>query len=185
MAEQNCSKYIKKLSVFVLFQTFSIVFAFFFSIYCICIGNVDTLTYFLPLRLAPPFSVATMLGWYSFWLYQFIDIIAFLGGTITAALHFGGYCFYLHALCDHFDYLIRLADDELRQNRRSKPKEEFEWTRSLIARKHLSNAIDHHNTIYELASTDCSHVLLLPSNLKSNPIQSLSISFCFTECLPC
>lgn len=150
MAEQKCYQYINKLWIFVVCESFSIVFTFFFSFYLIWTGNVDTSTYFLPLRLAPPFSTGTLLGWYSFWLYQFLDIVAFLGATIGTALHFGGYCFYLHALCDHFDYLIQSTDDEFAQNQDSRPREESARERSLIARKNLSNAIEQHNTIYEL-----------------------------------
>lgn len=149
IAEQKSYQYIRKLSIFVFFQTFSIVFIFFFSIYLIWIGNVDTSTYFLPLRLAAPFSTDTLLGWYTFWFYQFVDIIAFLGAAIVTALHFGGYCFYLQALCDHFDYLIQSNDNELNQNRGSGPRQVSATRRSSIARKNLSNAIEHHNTIYE------------------------------------
>lgn len=149
MAEQKSYQYIKKLSVFVFFQTFSIVLTFFFSIYYVSIGNVDTSTFFLPLRMTPPFSTDTLLGWYTFWLYQFIDIIAFLGATITAALHFGGYCFYLHALCDHFDYLIETAGYEFLQSPSNGPRKLSTRRRSSIAQKNLGNAIEHHNMIYE------------------------------------
>lgn len=172
LAEQRCYQYINKLYIFVVCESFSIVFTFFFSIYYVLIGNVDTSTYFLPLRLAPPFSTGTLLGWYSFWLYQFFDIIAFLGATIATALHFGGYCFYLHALCDHFDYSIQLIDHEFDQSPDSRPREESAWKRSLSVRKNLSIAIDQHNTIYELV---CCLFTFIVFNFKS--FNSMSIDF--------
>ena len=137
-AERKCRRFTKQMISFVLFQQTSFVFALFFSFYCIYIGNLDTSTYYLPLRLAPPFNIDSLFKWYLFWVVHFFGGVAYLGGTVIVSVYFVCCCFYLEALCDHFDCLIGEVDAELCQNHHE-PN----------ARKLLSNTIDHHNEIYE------------------------------------
>lgn len=133
---------------FGIFQQSSYVFAFFYSIYCICVGNFDTSEYYLPLRLATPFSIDSLLRWYLLWTVQAIGGISYLCGTMVVTSYFVCCYYYLEAFCDHFDYLIESVDAEFGRIGRE-ANEEFNWKNSLNARKLLSNAIDHHIEIYE------------------------------------
>lgn len=147
--EQKCRRFTKQMVAFVLFQQASFVFAFFLSIYYIYVGNFDTSTYFLPLRLASPFKIDSLCRWYLFWAYEFIGGITYLGGTVIVSLYFVCCCFYLHALCDHFDHLIESVDDGFRRYRDEANNRTITSKSSVDARKLLCNTINHHNTIYE------------------------------------
>lgn len=147
--EQKCRQFTKQMISFVLFQQVSFVFAFFYSIYCIHVGNFDTSTYYLPLRLASPFEINSLFKWYLFWVFEFVGGITYLGGTVVVALYFVCCCFYLQALCDHFDCLIEQVDDELSKKLGVPIEPAIACIRSLNARKLLSNTIEHHNKIYE------------------------------------
>lgn len=135
----------KKMTLFVLYQQSAFVFAFFYSIYCIYEGNLDTSTYYLPLRLATPFNIEqSLFGWYLVWALQFMGGITYMF-AIVVTLHSVCCCFYLEALCNHFDLLIESVDAEFCDNQ-GEPNDDFIWKN---ARKLFIDAIDHHNTIYE------------------------------------
>lgn len=137
-AERKCRQFAKPMLAFVLFEKTAYAFALLFSIYCICVGNFDTSTYYLPLRLAPPFSIDSIIGWHLFWAIEFACGVAYLCGTVVVTMSFVCFCFYLEALCDHFESLMESIDAEFCQN-----------SNSLDARKILIKAVDHHNKIYE------------------------------------
>lgn len=146
-AEKKSKQFIEKMAVFVLLQQTSFINALLFSIYCICIGNFDTSTYYLPLRLALPFSIDSMLRWYLFLMLQVSIGFAYVFCAIPVISFFVCCCFYLDAICDHFDYLIALVDAEFGKGGM---KSEDQVTKSsLNARNFLINSIDHHNKIYE------------------------------------
>lgn len=141
----------KKMTLFVLYQQSAFVFAFFYSIYCIYEGNLDTSTYYLPLRLATPFNIEqSLFGWYLVWALQFMGGITYMF-AIVVTLHFVCCCFYLEALCNHFDLLIESVDAEFCDNQ-GEPNDDFIWKN---ARKLFIDAIDHHNTIYEYLFYTC------------------------------
>lgn len=143
--ENKCHNFTEQMTKFVVFQQTSFCLAFFYSIYCICVGNFDTSTYYLPLRIAAPFNIDSLLGWYLFWVLQCITGISYMFSMVAVLLYFVFCCFYLQALCDHFDHLIESIDDQFRKNQ-NKPKGDYA---SKCARKLLSNTINHHNAIYE------------------------------------
>lgn len=150
MAEQKCHKITKQMAAYVLFERSAYISAFFYAIYCNCVGNFDTSTYYLPLRLAPPFNIDSLLGWYPFWALQFMIGVAYLCGTVGVTMYFACCCVYLEALCDHFNHLMESIDAEFQTN----PKEPSEpasvnYQKSLNACGILIDAIEHHNKIYE------------------------------------
>lgn len=138
MAERKCYRIIKRVFPYMLFIQSPYLLAFFISIYCICVGNFDTSTYYLPMKIAQPFSVDSLFGWYTLCAFQFLCVPSYFGGTIIVVAYFACCCIYLEALCDHFDHLIGCVDAEFREN-----------LNSPIARKVLINAIEHHVKIYE------------------------------------
>lgn len=141
--EEKCRQFTTKMLAFVVFQQFPFLIAVAASIYNIHIGNFDTSTYFLPLRVARPFDIDTLPKWYLFNGLQFSFGITYILCVVVVTAYFVCCCFYLQALCDHFNYLIGMVDAEL-QTDRANP-----WASSLKARKLLKNTIDHHNNIYE------------------------------------
>lgn len=143
-----CQRFAEQMLVFVLSQRSVFLFALFFSIYCICVGNFDASTYYLPMRFLPPYHIDTLLGWYPFWALQFICSISYLCGTVVVTMYFVSCCYYLGALCNHFDYHLELVDAEFEKN--SNP---------INARKTLINAIDHHNVIYECVKFEFSSII--------------------------
>lgn len=148
--EQNCRHFTIKMTTFVLFQQTSFVIALIFSIYCIYVGNFDTSTYYLPLRIAAPFHIDSVFEWYLFWALQLNFGFSYSFCVIPAASFFVCSCFYLSAMCDHFNYLIALVEAEFDRNvNETMNKCSSDHQNSLNARKLLSNTIDHHNKIYE------------------------------------
>lgn len=123
---------------FAIFEQSPFVFALFFAIYCNFVGNFNTSTYSLPLKMAAPFNIESIFKWYLFWAFQFICGIAYLCGTVIPTVYFVCCCFYIEALCEHFDHFIESIDAEFRQNQDS-----------LDAHKILIKAVNHHNKIYE------------------------------------
>lgn len=148
-AERKCRQFTERMVLLMLYQQFSYVFALLFSIYCICVGNFDTSTYYLPLRIAPPFNVDPVYRWYLFLVLQFISGVTYMATLIASAVHFVCGCYYLAGLCDHFNYFIEMVDAEFRQNRSQANERVTVFENSLRSRKLLCDAIDHHNKIYE------------------------------------
>lgn len=136
------------MAAFGLIGLSGFLIAFFYPIYCICVGNFDTSTYYLPLKLAPPFNIDSVHRWYLFWALQVLMNLVYGCGTTVVTAYFVCCCFYLGAYCDHFDYLVTLIDAEFDQNQ-SKSNEQVNCRNPLNALKLYSNMIDHHNKIYE------------------------------------
>lgn len=141
--EEKCRQFTKKLLFFVVFQQTSFIIALAISIYCIHIGNLDTSTYFLPLRVAHPFDIDTLPNWYLFYVLQLTFGITYILSVVAVTSYFVCCCFYLEALCDHFDCLIGMVDAELQSGNYNPSNDQTN------ARKLLKNTIDHHNNIYE------------------------------------
>lgn len=148
-AEQECRQFNKKMTAFVIFQQTSFIIALLFSIYCISIGNYDTSKYFLPLRVAAPFNIDSLFRWYLFYVLQLTFGFSYILSVISATSYFVCCCFYLNALCDHFDYLIELVEAECDQNHSQSNERAAIYKSSPNLRKLLSNTVDHHNKIYE------------------------------------
>lgn len=148
--EGKCRQFTKRMLIFVVFQQTSFIIALAISIYCIHIGNLDTSTYFLPLRVAQPFDIDTLPKWYFFYVLQLTFGITYILSVVVATSYFVCCCFYLEALCDHFDYLIEMVDAELQIGSCGRSNDQTNaWKTSANARKLLKNTIDHHNNIYE------------------------------------
>lgn len=146
--EQRCRRFTMQMSSFAVFELASIVMALFISFYHIHVGNLDTSTYYLPLHYATPFTIDSVFKWDLFWAIQLLGCVAYLAGTVVVITYFVCCCFYVEALCDHFDLLIETIDDELHPKRRDSNQVDIRSGSSNV-RKIFSDAIDHHNKIYE------------------------------------
>lgn len=149
--EQRCRRFTKTMGAFIILEHISFVIALLFSIYSVYTGNFDTSKYYLPLRIAAPFNTGTVARWYAFLFMQLCLLLSYALSVIPVISYFVCCCFYLDAMCDHFNHLISMIDGEFE----AKPNDPNDRATavyckgSLYARKLLKNAIDHHNKIYE------------------------------------
>lgn len=88
-----------------------------YSLYCILRGNYDTSAWTLPLDVAVPFDTTTLGGWYSFWFIQMNTDLAYAGSFILITSYFVCCCFYIGAICDHFDFLFDSIVEDIDGNR--------------------------------------------------------------------
>lgn len=148
--EQKCRRFNKIMGTYVILVQAVSVIAVLFSIYCVIVGNFDTSTYYLPLRIAPPFNIDSLFGWYLFLLVQLCLLTSYIFAVVPVITYFVCCCYYLNALCDHFEFLISLVQSEVEQMNSKRPNEQAKINEhALNARKFLCNAIDHHNKIHE------------------------------------
>lgn len=136
--ERKCQRLSEQMFAFMFFEQLTFVLALLYSIYCVCCGNLDTSTYYLPLKMTPPFNVDSLIGWYPFWVLEFVCSMSYMFGSVVVTVYFVCCCFYLDAFCDHFNTHLESIDAEFRKN-----------PNSINARKTLINAINHHHDIYE------------------------------------
>lgn len=150
-AEQRCHRFMQKMGGFLVFHHTPFLIALLYPLYCVCIGNFDTSTYYLPFRIAIPFSIASVFKWYLYYVFiQLATANAYIFCVIPAISYFVCCGFYLDTLCDHFDYLIGLVEAEFDQSTSQDPDDHATaHNRALNARKRLSDTVDHHNKIYE------------------------------------
>lgn len=124
-----------------------LVGAFFYSIYCIFVGNYDTSTWILPYLLSVPFDTSKIGGWYLLWIVE--ANIAFTYSTCLIGLssHFMSCCFYIGAVCDHFDFLIDLNKNQFEQHRDGENVSNYHRNYRKLE-KNLCEAINIHNKMY-------------------------------------
>lgn len=148
-AEQKSQQFTKLLMSSVLFQQISFVIALLLSIYSVCIGNFDTTTYILPLRIAAPFHIDSVYKWYIFFSMQFIFGISYMFSFIPVTSFFVCNCIYLNSLCDHFEFIVRLVNAEFYEQRSNGEVTTVCCRSPIRAKKLMKNVIDHHDKMME------------------------------------
>lgn len=113
--ERKCRRYSKLVGYYPLMLVF--VGAFFYSIYCIHTENYDTSTWILPYRLSVPFDTKEIWGWYLLWFMQANIGFTYSTTQIAISSHFMSCCFYIGAICDHFDHIIGSIQNDVHRNR--------------------------------------------------------------------
>ena len=107
----------------IMIQT-TFLIPFFTSIYNICIGNLDTSTWELTFKTAVPFSTEPIWGWYILCFFQFLMPLSYSMCTLATTSYFISGCFYIDAVCNHFDALIDSLKEDIEPSdgtNRSKP----------------------------------------------------------------
>lgn len=148
-AERKSQHFTRKLASFLLFQQISFVIALVLSIYSVCMGNFNTKTYILPLRVAAPFPIDTVFAWYSFYLMQWIFGVTYMFVFIPVTSYFVCNCIYLNALCDHFDFIIKCVNAEFYEWQSDSNEINLFRRNSICAKKLFNHAIDHHVKMME------------------------------------
>lgn len=114
-AEKKCRKYTKILACFIPLNQLIYGTAFILSFYKIFIGHLDTSTWVLPFSLSVPFNTETIFGWYILCSIQFVMAFSYSSCISTTTSYFISSCFYIDAICDHFDSLIDSIKDDTQQ----------------------------------------------------------------------
>lgn len=122
--------------------------AFFYSIYCIHVGNYDTSKWILPYELSVPFDTKEIWGWYLLWLIQVNIGFTYSTTQIASSSYFMSCCFYIGAICDHFDYIIHSIQNDVERNRTERNLSFYQQNiRNL--RRNLFQAVEIHNKALE------------------------------------
>lgn len=105
--DQKCKKITKNMEYFIFLNQNIFNAPFVISIYFVIIGNFDTSTWILPLHMVVPFSTDSLFGWYLLWWIQWSMGIFYGLCTVVITAFFVCCCFYIEAICEHFDFIIQ------------------------------------------------------------------------------
>lgn len=141
--ERKCRKLTKLMPCYPLMLMF--VAAVLYSIYCMITGNRDTTTWILPYKMSVPFNTRTIHGWYILWFVQSNTGLSYSLVMVTISSYFVCCCFYIEALCDHFDYLIHSLKDVTEENEAIKNFQEKMQT----IKNTISQAVCIHIKVFE------------------------------------
>ena len=143
-----CRKYTRIMISYLVPQHLIFVIAVIQCIFDIIRGHYDTSEWTLPIHISVPFNTDNVLGWFMLLLVQ-INITAAYALTITSITsYFVCCCFYLDAICCHFDMLINTVKQGVESNQVEKVYYKYRKREQQI-RKNLHNAIEIHNDVYE------------------------------------
>lgn len=93
----------------------SIVMAsFFYAIFFIYVGNLDTSTWVDAFHILVPFDTRSISGWFVKWLIQLIMSITYVTTVISVTSYFICCYFYIDAMCNNFKYLINLSRENVK-----------------------------------------------------------------------
>lgn len=104
--EEKCRIYTIRMAIFFILDQLMTIAAFFFSIYCIFVGQTDTQAWLLPFKFAVPFNTKIIWKWYFLWLYNLLANLAYAGIITAVSAYFVCCCLYIDGICDHFGLLI-------------------------------------------------------------------------------
>lgn len=145
--EQKCRKLTKTLIYYLCSQEFVFVFPILFSTYCVCVGNYDTSSWISLFGLDLPFK-QTVWGWYLTWFCQINMSIVFALICFPITSYFICCCFYIDAMCSHFEILINSIDRRIDRMLRQKNQQNYQ---NLMRKVNdtFYQAIDVHAKIFE------------------------------------
>lgn len=144
--EKKCLRYTKRISIYIYMDQIMFVVSICLSIYSILLGNIDTASWDLPYRLSVPFSTKSIWGWLLMWFCQSNLAMSYSLAMVSVTSHFVCCCLYTNAICDHFNYLINLLNEEIDLNRTEKYPKKYK-KRCQIIKKTFSVAVELHNNI--------------------------------------
>lgn len=129
-----------------MIQSSNIIWAsvFFYAIFCVFSGNYDTSTWLQPYNLIVPFKTTTYLGWFMLYLIQVYLGTVYSLSKSSVTTYFMCCCYYVEALCQHFEYKVHTIKTYFSQQHHSKMNIE----KSRLSRRELEakmkDLIKHH-----------------------------------------
>lgn len=125
-----------------------LVVSLLYSFYCMYVGNYNTATWNLPYLISVPFDESQVWGWYLKWLIE-CNLAGFYSfGMIMITSHFIGCCYYLDAICDHFDCVMASLNCDVQQIKLETKPIEYAKIYRRISEK-LARAVRVHVKLYE------------------------------------
>lgn len=148
-AEQKCRKYTRTMVVgLVVYDQFSYLYNFIYATYSLCIGNYDQSTWPAPMDLAVPFDKNTIYGWYLLtFMLMYLDL-SYLLSSLLGVTHFIGCCYYIAAVCEHYELVLKLIQESIEENQRETNRHRFQENTVKI-REQIKEIIPIHYKIYE------------------------------------
>lgn len=104
--EQKCRKYIKVIGSYVILPASGFIIVFMHAVGCIAFGIYDTSLWHLIMFTTQPFSSTHVYGWFATWLLQLSMTLAYGACMISITSYFMSCCFYIDAMCKHFQLLL-------------------------------------------------------------------------------
>lgn len=98
--------------------------------------------------MSVPFDKTAVWGWFLLWFLQINTAFSYCLATILPTSYFMICCLYINALCDHFDLIIRLIGENVKETR----TETNSLKKQIFYRKinnDLISAVKHHSKILE------------------------------------
>lgn len=146
--ELKCRKFTRSMTKFIFANETVLTLSVIYSTICVCFGNYDTSNWVLQFAIKTPFDQNTVIGWYLIWFIQYFQSLIYIICMVSITTFFVCCCFYILALCDHFEELCRIIRTDAQQ---------FQWhINSPNYRKfyqqlnrRFCQAIDLHVTIFE------------------------------------
>lgn len=121
------------------------------SIYNIYNGNLDTSTWDLTFDIVVPFSTETLFGWYILFFIEFIMALSYAICMPTTTSYFVSSCFYIDAICSHFDALVASLKEDIQPKDDANGSKPIKVTAKMCGKfkVKLCNAIETHVKLYE------------------------------------
>lgn len=104
-----------------IYDQITYVIGYFCTFYYISIGNFDTATWPTVFQMPIPIDTTSIFGWYLVYTGDTIMDIIFMLGNILATTYFVSCCFYIDAICDHFEFCIASIQTNLDGRHESLP----------------------------------------------------------------
>lgn len=142
----KCRHFMKFFFGFVCSQSSLFLIELLRAIVDICMGNTDTSAWKLLFNLFVPFDTVSIFGWLLYWLFQWTTAVSYVLSVVLTTTHFMCFCYYIFAICDHFDLLIDLFHFDSEQSGSDLRSYPEMWRNSM---KKLQHAIELHVQIYE------------------------------------
>lgn len=146
--EIKCRHFMKFFFGFVGSQSSLFLIELLRAIIDICMGNSDTSAWNLLFNLYFPFETESIFGWLLYWLFQWTTAVSYVLSVVLTTTQFMCFCYYISAICDHFDLLIGLyhSNSERIQNGNDSQSYQRMWQNSM---EKLQHAVEIHVRIYE------------------------------------
>lgn len=114
----------------------------------ICIGNTNASAWNLSFDTVLPFKASTVFGWFLDWGFQSNIGFTYAMCMILTTTHFVCFCYYIIAICNHFELMIDSMRFDCKEIQKEKNiHKHLEMWRS--AREKLKQAIEMHANIHE------------------------------------
>lgn len=146
-AEQNSRKITVKLS-YIMLTTGTVILPTIKSIFDISNGKYDTSAWVLPFFISVPFNTESILGWYLLLLININIGVAYTLSMCTITSYFISCCYYVTAICKHFDFMIDTIENDVQFYKYEK---NFHKSNELDKKikENLCKSMEIHNKVYE------------------------------------